>query len=73
MSEIRITKKEKNTEDKTMATHQYTDQRDNYRRMSGEDEMMFTNASPFQANVSTEPVLSLSYFIKFLGGRIFRI
>ena len=61
-----------------MATHQaYAEQRENFRRMSGEDEMMFTNASPFQANVSMEPVCRLAILFMFLGkfpdGRIFRI
>eukprot|EP00804_Cyclotella_cryptica_P008103 CCRYP_004602-RC/>CCRYP_004602-RC protein AED:0.00 eAED:0.00 QI:349/1/1/1/1/1/2/3969/70 len=36
-----------------MASHQvYAVERDGFRRMSGEDEMMFTNPSPFQADDS---------------------
>ncbi|KAL7487348.1 hypothetical protein ACHAW6_012947 [Cyclotella cf. meneghiniana] len=35
----------------TMSSHQvYAVERDGFRRMSGEDEMMFTNPSPFQAD-----------------------
>jgi hypothetical protein len=30
----------------------HAEQHDGFRRMSGEDEMMFTNPSPFQAYVS---------------------
>lgn len=32
--------------------HVHAEQTDGFRRMSGEDEMMFKNPSPFQANVS---------------------
>jgi hypothetical protein len=58
----------------TMATHQvHAEAHNGFRRMSGEDEMMFNNPSPFEADVSLLGRWVIGEFFSVPRWRIFRI
>lgn len=57
-----------------MATHQvHAEAHNGFRRMSGEDEMMFNNPSPFEADVSLLGRWVFGEFFSVPRCRIFRI